>query len=86
MNREYDIFEKLSDGRVVWRAFVRGLEAARARVAELAGRSKHEFFAMDMLTKNVAARVKRQSKDASRQRRNLLNSLDAGRQSNGGNF
>ena len=57
MNREYDIFEKFSDGSVLWRDFVRGLEPARARLEELASSSKNEFFAMHTPTKDIAVRV-----------------------------
>ena len=57
MNREYDIFEKFSDGSVLWRDFVRGLEPARAKLEELASSSKNEFFAMHTPTKDIAVRV-----------------------------
>jgi hypothetical protein len=57
MNREYDIFEKLSDGSVIWRDFVQGLEPARAKVGQLAKRSKNEFFAIHTPTKDIAVRV-----------------------------
>jgi len=32
MNRDYDIFEKLPGGDVVWRAFCPGLENAREKL------------------------------------------------------
>ena len=57
MNREYDIFEKFSDGSVLWRDFVRGLEPARAKLEELGSSSKNEFFAMHTPTKDIAVRV-----------------------------
>jgi hypothetical protein len=57
MNREYDIFEKLSDGSVIWRDFVQGLETARAKVGQLAKRSKNGFFAIHTPTKDIAVRV-----------------------------
>jgi hypothetical protein len=57
MDREYDIFEKLSDGKLEWRCFVTGLKAARVRLKLLAARSKNEFFAIHTPTKEIAARV-----------------------------
>jgi hypothetical protein len=57
MNREYDIFEKLPDGSVLWRAFVQGLEPARAKLGELASSSKNEFFAIHTPTKDIVVRV-----------------------------
>jgi hypothetical protein len=57
MNREYDIFEKLPDGSVLWRDFVRGLETARPKLGELASSSTNEFFAIHTLTKDIAVRV-----------------------------
>jgi hypothetical protein len=57
MNREYDIFEKLPDGTVLWRDFIQGLEPARAKLDQLAKTSKNEFFAIHTPTKDVAARV-----------------------------
>jgi hypothetical protein len=57
MNREYDIFEKFSDGSVVGRDFVRGLETGRSKLDQLARRSKNEFFAIHTPTKDIAVRV-----------------------------
>ncbi|MGH9738785.1 MAG: hypothetical protein ACRD4X_09380 [Candidatus Acidiferrales bacterium] len=57
MDREYDIFEKLPDGDLVWRAFVVGLESARAKLGQLASHSKNEFFAIHTPTKQIVARV-----------------------------
>jgi hypothetical protein len=57
MDREYDLFEKLFDGSVVWRRFVRGLETARAKLGEFASRSKNEFFAIHTPTKDIVERV-----------------------------
>ena len=57
MNREYDIFEKFSDGSVVWRDFVHGLETARAKLGQLASHSKNEFFAIHTPTKEITIRV-----------------------------
>jgi len=57
MDREYDIFEQLPDGAVLWRGLVHGQESARARLDELASRSKNEFFAIHTPTKDIVARV-----------------------------
>jgi hypothetical protein len=57
MNREYDIFERLPDGSVVWRAFVQGLEPARSKLGALASSSKNEFFAIHTPTKDIVVRV-----------------------------
>jgi hypothetical protein len=57
MNREYDIFERLPDGRIFWRDFVVGLETARSKLGELGSSSKNEFFAIHTPTKDIAARV-----------------------------
>lgn len=57
MNREYDIFEQLPDGGVVWRGFVIGIEAARTKLHVLADGSQHEFFAMHTPTREIVERV-----------------------------
>jgi hypothetical protein len=57
MNRDYDIFEKLPGGDVVWRAFVPGLENARAKLQNLAKNSENEFFAIHTPTKEIVVRV-----------------------------
>ena len=55
MDREYDIFEKFPDGSQIWRAFVKGLIEARARVVELSETSLNEFYAIRTPTKEVVA-------------------------------
>lgn len=57
MDRDYDIFERLPDGSVMWRDFVNGLESARAKLDLLGGRSANEFIAIHMPTKEIAARI-----------------------------
>jgi hypothetical protein len=42
--REYDIFEKLPDGTVLWRVFVPGLQDALDKMKELSKLSPNEFF------------------------------------------
>lgn len=55
MDREYDVFEKFPDGSHIWRAFVRGLVDARARVAQLSATSSNEFYAIHTPTKEIVA-------------------------------
>lgn len=57
MDRDYDIFEKLPDGAVIWHSYVHGLNAARSTLENLARQSKNEFYALHMLTMELAARV-----------------------------
>jgi hypothetical protein len=57
VDSEFDIFEQFSDGSVVWWDAVHGLEAARARVEQLAVRSSNEFVAVDTITQDIAVRV-----------------------------
>lgn len=57
MDRDYDIFEKLPDGNVLWHAYVHGLKAARANLESLAKESTNEFYAIHTPTKDVAARI-----------------------------
>jgi hypothetical protein len=57
VNREYDIFEKLPDGSVRWRAFVSGLDDAKAKLSELGRVSANEHFAIHTPSKEIVARV-----------------------------
>jgi hypothetical protein len=43
MERTYDIFEKMSDGSLVWRAVVPGREAAMRKLQEMAAQSANQF-------------------------------------------
>jgi hypothetical protein len=43
VERTYDIFEKMKDGAMVWRAVIPGREAAMRKLQEMAGRSANEF-------------------------------------------
>ena len=49
MYREYDLFEKFSDGSSLWRASVLGIEGTRLHLRELAQKSANEFYAIDTL-------------------------------------
>ncbi len=57
MDREYDIFEKFSDGSVMWRTFARGLERAASRLTELGAVSPNEHFVIHTPSKEIVARV-----------------------------
>jgi hypothetical protein len=57
MDREYDLFEELPDGSVLWRAVVPGLENALAKLKELGSLSPNVHFAMHTSTKTVVGRV-----------------------------
>jgi hypothetical protein len=59
LDREYDIFEKFPDGAHIWRAFVKGLIDARARVDQLAETSTNEFYAIHTPSKEIVAASKR---------------------------
>ncbi len=57
MDREYDIFEVRSNGDLLWRECVAGLENARSRVAVLGHQSASHFFATHTPTQEIVARV-----------------------------
>ena len=48
MRRDYDVFEKFSDGSSIWRACVCGQHEAHRKIQELNERSRNEFFAIDI--------------------------------------
>jgi len=55
MDREYDIFEKLPDGTLMWRIVITGRENALSAVKKLATGSPNEFQVMHLPTKAVVA-------------------------------
>ena len=55
MKREYDLFEKFSDGSSLWRDSVPGLEITRLRLQELAQKSENQFYAISLTTGEVLA-------------------------------
>jgi hypothetical protein len=57
MEREFDLFEKLPDGSVLWKAVVPGMENAVARLKSLGSTSPNEHFAIHTPTKTIVARV-----------------------------
>jgi hypothetical protein len=65
MNREYDVFEEMPDGSILWRAVAQGLESALAKLKELGSISPNEHFAMHTPTKTVIGRVNVPGSDVS---------------------
>jgi hypothetical protein len=65
MDRDYDLFERFADGSVIWRACIRGIENAIAKLKELGSDSPNEHFAIHTPTKAVIARVNATSSDTS---------------------
>lgn len=57
MDRDYDIFERLADGGVLWRGLVSGHENALAQLKELAKRTSNEMFMFHSPTQTVVARI-----------------------------
>jgi hypothetical protein len=55
MERTYDIFEVLPDGKSLWRCAVTGHEPGLNRMRELASESSNEFRMMHLPTKAVVA-------------------------------
>ncbi len=58
MIKEYDLFEKMPDGSLIWRDFVEGREKARLKLTRLSAFSPNEFRAIHIQTNKVVARVK----------------------------
>jgi hypothetical protein len=48
MPREFDIFEKFSDGSTIWRTCVSGKFEANRKLQELSEHSDNEFLAIDI--------------------------------------
>lgn len=48
MRREFDIFEKFSDGSTIWLTCVSGEFDAKRKVQEFAEGSQNSFFAIDI--------------------------------------
>lgn len=57
MERTYDIFEKMNDGSMLWRAAVPGHEAAIRKLQEFAAKSSNEFHLMHVSTKTIIAAI-----------------------------
>jgi hypothetical protein len=57
MDTEYDIFEKLPQGGVVWRGSAHGQENALAKMREFGQKSLNEHFVLHVGSKMVVARI-----------------------------
>ena len=57
-DEKYDIFEQLSDGKLLWRAVVTGLDAANLRMAEHAAETRNEVIVMHIPTSTHMASMK----------------------------
>ena len=53
MRRDYDIFEKFSDGSTLWRACVTGRYDAQRKMQELAEHSENAFFLIDIHAQSI---------------------------------
>jgi hypothetical protein len=65
VEREFDIFEVMSDGSAVWRAGGLSLGTVEVTILEFGQKSRHEFFAMHLPTKEIIARVNHGREEAS---------------------
>jgi hypothetical protein len=48
MRREYDVFEKFSDGSTLWRACVTGRYEVQRKIQELREHSENDFVSLDI--------------------------------------
>ena len=64
MDRQYDIFQVLTDGALVWRETVVGHQAALDKLGELALSEQCEFQLLYLPDKTVIAKVNGQSQKA----------------------
>jgi prophage DNA circulation protein len=55
MEREYDLFEVLSDGAPLWRQMVAGRDNAVRKLTELSKQTTHEIRVMHVLTNTLIA-------------------------------
>jgi prophage DNA circulation protein len=53
MEREYDLFEVLSDGAVLWRQMAAGRDNAVRKLTELSKQTSHEIRVMHVLTNTL---------------------------------
>ena len=49
MRRDYEVFEKFSDGSTLWRACVSGRFEAQRKMQEFRENSENEFFILDVV-------------------------------------
>ena len=57
MEREYELFERGSDGVLTWRGIVEGLNAARVQIRLLSIETDHECFAVYGPHRKIVARA-----------------------------
>ncbi|MGA7840180.1 MAG: hypothetical protein WCA34_04640 [Candidatus Acidiferrales bacterium] len=55
MERDYDLFEVLPDGALIWREMVHGHEAAIQKLLELSKQTANEVRVMHVLTNSLIA-------------------------------
>jgi len=55
MEREYDLFEKMPDGSLLWKTSVHGHENAIRALKELASKTRNEVRVMHLLTQALIA-------------------------------
>ena len=53
MDREYDLFERMTDGSLNWRGFAQGVEEARQRLHRLTAETGHDCFGVNLPTNDV---------------------------------
>ena len=53
MDREYDLYERMTDGSLNWREFARGLEATRRRLRTLTFETGHQCFGVNLPAEHV---------------------------------
>jgi hypothetical protein len=58
MERTYDIFEKVSDGSLLWRTTIEGHEAAISKLRELAANTANELQVLHLPSKTLIASTK----------------------------
>jgi hypothetical protein len=57
LERTYDIFEKLNDGSLMWRAVIPGYEAAMRKRQEMAAKSANEFQVKHLASDTLIATI-----------------------------
>jgi hypothetical protein len=57
MHREYDAFEVLPDGTLIWKETIKGHEDAIRKLQEVANGNRNEFRLMHVPTKTVIATI-----------------------------
>ncbi len=55
MNHEYDLFEKFPDGSSLWRDAIPGIQKTQLRLQEMARKSDHQFYAVNLATGEIVS-------------------------------